>query len=29
MLANLSRWPQDKVEALAAVLKGLPPKVSL
>jgi transposase len=28
-LANLSRWPQDKVEALAAVLKGLPPKVSL
>ena len=21
-LANLSRWPQDKVEALAAVLKG-------
>lgn len=28
-LANLSRWPEDKVEALAAVLKGLPPKVSL
>ena len=28
-LANLSRWPQDKVEALSAVLKGLPPKVAL
>ena len=28
-LANLSRWPPDKVEALAAVLKGLPPKASL
>jgi len=28
-LANLSRWPEEKVEALAAVLKGLPPKVSL
>jgi hypothetical protein len=28
-LANLSRWPEAKVEALAAVLKGLPPKVSL
>ena len=24
-LANLSRWPEDKVEALARVLKGLPP----
>ena len=28
-LANLSRWPEDKVEALAAVLKGLPPKLAL
>jgi len=28
-LANLSRWPEDKVAALQAVLKGLPPKVSL
>jgi hypothetical protein len=25
-LANLSRWPTDKVEALARVLKGLPPR---
>lgn len=28
-LANLSRWPEDKVDALAAVLKGLPPKAEL
>jgi len=28
-LANLSRWPEDKVEALSAVLKGNSPKVSL
>jgi hypothetical protein len=28
-LANLSRWPDEKVEALARVLKGLPPPVSL
>jgi len=28
-LANLSRWPEEKVEALQAVLKGLPPKISL
>jgi hypothetical protein len=28
-LANLSRWPEEKVEALSAVLKGLPPKASL
>jgi hypothetical protein len=28
-LANLSRWPQEKVDALARVLKGLPPKVDL
>jgi transposase len=28
-LANLSRWPQEKVDALARVLKGLPPKVVL
>jgi Transposase DDE domain len=28
-LANLSRWPADKVEALARVLKGLPPRVEL
>ncbi len=26
-LANLSRWPVDKVDALSQVLKGLPPKV--
>jgi Transposase DDE domain len=25
-LANLSRWPEEKVEALSAVLRGLPPK---
>lgn len=28
-LANLSRWPDEKVEALSRVLKGLPPAVSL
>ena len=28
-LANLSRWPADKVDALSQVLKGLPPKVDL
>ncbi|MGH9304056.1 MAG: IS1634 family transposase [Acidimicrobiales bacterium] len=28
-LANLSRWPADKVEALVAVLKGAPAKVAL
>lgn len=28
-LANLSRWPADKVDALARVLKGLPPRVEL
>jgi hypothetical protein len=28
-LANLSRWPPEKVEALERVLKGLPPKVAL
>ncbi|KZS65607.1 IS1634 family transposase, partial [Mycobacterium ostraviense] len=28
-LANLSRWPVDKVDALSQVLKGLPPKVDL
>jgi hypothetical protein len=28
-LANLSRWPEEKVEALSAVLKGLPPTVAL
>jgi transposase len=28
-LANLSRWPEDKVDALARVLKGLPPKLAL
>ena len=28
-LANLSRWPADKVDALARVLKGLPPRVDL
>ena len=27
-LANLSRWPEEKVEALSGVLRGLPPKVS-
>jgi hypothetical protein len=24
-LANLSRWPQEKIDALSRVLKGLPP----
>jgi transposase len=28
-LANLSRWPADKVDALSRVLKGLPPRVQL
>ena len=28
-LANLSHWPEEKVEALSAVLRGLPPKVSV
>ena len=28
-LANLSRWPEDKVEALAAVLKGERPRANL
>ena len=28
-LANLSRWPDDKVDALARVLKGLPARVEL
>jgi hypothetical protein len=28
-LANLSRWPAPKVDALARVLKGLPPSVAL
>src|ERR1700676_2047375 len=28
-LANLSRWPEDKVDALARALKGLPPKLEL
>ena len=28
-LANLSRWPEPKVDALARVLKGLPPRVEL
>lgn len=28
-LANLSRWPDEKVEAFSRLLKGLPPKVSL
>jgi DDE family transposase len=28
-LANLSRWPEPKVEALSRVLKGLPPKLDL
>ena len=28
-LANLSRWPDDKVDALARVLKGLPAQVEL
>ncbi|NNN14931.1 MAG: IS1634 family transposase, partial [Acidimicrobiaceae bacterium] len=28
-LSNLSHWPQEKVDALSAVLKGLPPKHSI
>jgi hypothetical protein len=28
-LANLSRWPEHKVDALSRALKGLPPKVEL
>ena len=28
-LANLTRWPEDKVDALAWLLKGLPPKLEL
>ena len=28
-LANLSRWPEEKVDALARTLKGLPPKSTL
>jgi transposase len=28
-LANLSRWPEDKVDALSRVLKGLPPRLDL
>jgi hypothetical protein len=28
-LANLTRWPEPKVEALSRALKGLPPKVDL
>ena len=28
-LANLTRWPEDKVEALSRVLKGLPPRLDL
>jgi hypothetical protein len=28
-LANLSRWPAEKVEALERALKGLPPRVAL
>ena len=28
-LANLTRWPEPKVEALSRVLKGLPPRVDL
>lgn len=28
-LANLSTWPEDKIAALSAVLKGLPPKLAL
>jgi transposase len=28
-LANLSRWPEQKVDALARVLKGLPPKLDV
>ena len=28
-LANLSHWPEPKVDALARTLKGLPPKLVL
>ena len=28
-LANLSRWPEHKVDALARTLKGLPPTLDL
>jgi hypothetical protein len=28
-LANLSRWPEPKLDALARLLKGLPPKLDL
>jgi len=28
-LANLTRWPEDKVEAFSRVLKGLPPRLDL
>jgi hypothetical protein len=28
-LANLTRWPEDKVDALSRVLKGLPPQLDL
>jgi hypothetical protein len=28
-LANLSHWPEEKVEGLSAVLKGLPPRSAL
>jgi hypothetical protein len=28
-LANLSHWPQEKIDALSQVLKGLPPKAAL
>ncbi len=28
-LANLSHWPEEKVDALGRVLKGLPPKLAL
>ena len=28
-LANLSHWPEPKVDALARTLKGLPPKLDL
>ena len=28
-LANLSHWPEHKVDALARGLKGLPPKLEL
>jgi hypothetical protein len=28
-LANLTRWPEPKVEALSQVLKGLPPRVDV